>query len=110
MSAPGRAGKIESLMLVLKGNNPRFPWGALHHHAQIQAETALERGRRLTGADATSLIADQARDQEAHEWSAATVNRVDTIFARHGEPNRALFCSDPKSLHDRCGHPGHMKC
>jgi hypothetical protein len=23
---PGRAGKIRSLRLVLKGNNPRFPW------------------------------------------------------------------------------------
>ncbi len=26
MSAPGRAGKIRSLMLVLDGNIPRFPW------------------------------------------------------------------------------------
>ena len=23
---PGRAGKIRSLTLVLKGNSPRFPW------------------------------------------------------------------------------------
>ena len=26
VSVPDRAGKIESLTLVLEGNSPRFPW------------------------------------------------------------------------------------
>jgi hypothetical protein len=54
MSAPGRAGKFESLVLVLNGNIPRFPWEPSNTMLTHRLK-ALQRQRRPTGTDTTSL-------------------------------------------------------
>ena len=92
---PGRAGKIRSLTLVLKGNNPRFPWEP--------STTMLT--YRLTGTTDESVSNRDEPNHCAHPlWTALLTlttashsrNRRSrrTIFARPGEPGTGLYLAD----------------
>ena len=87
-------------MLVLKGNNPRFPW-----------ETSFAMlSYRLTGTTGSSAF---YRDGQADctQLAAAVLiatkdDRDARIFARHGEPVRALGCCPATACpHARCLPP-----
>ena len=67
-------------MLVLDGNNPRFPWEPSTTMLTYRLNGTTERKRRLTGADPISLALP--------------------IFARHGEPQRGSTLLTSTNEHD----------
>jgi hypothetical protein len=89
---PGRAGKIRSLKLVLKGNSPRFPWEP--------STTMLT--YRLTGTTDESVsnrnglnnCADPPRTALLGLFTAPLYTQGRsrrTIYARPGEPGSGFY-------------------
>jgi len=81
-SVPGRAGKIRSLMLVLEGNIPRFPWAPSATRLTYRLAGTTEEFGVLPGRTASS-------SSPATLTTSPELSRADRrIFASHGEPSK----------------------